>query len=154
MLINPIKESIEVPVLKDYSYHYTPNIFILSKKENKKFYQERSKRLRKTKRTKLELIDVVAFMNFKRRLTKVDEDYEERNSNNKIVKGKPRTYTEFESLISIEDEPLGDSFVDEQKPTEKGSLELNIDQIKIFDHFLKWSNINHLASKYEASCKN
>lgn len=32
MLVNPIKEAIEVPILKDYSYHYTPNIFILSKK--------------------------------------------------------------------------------------------------------------------------
>ena len=32
MLISPIKESIEAPILNDSTFHYTPNIFILSKK--------------------------------------------------------------------------------------------------------------------------
>lgn len=75
MLIKPIKEAIEAPILGDYSYHYTPNIFILSKKENRKFYQERTKRTRSNTHKHLELIDVVAFINFKRKITKrVDED--------------------------------------------------------------------------------
>jgi hypothetical protein len=109
--------------LKDYTYHYTPNIFILSKKENKKFYQDRSKRNRSHIRKHLELIDVIAFINFKRRITrKVDEEQLPELYKHLISK-KSKSYAEFESLISIEEEPNIEAAQEgEEASTERPSL--------------------------------
>ncbi len=97
-----MKEAIEAPILGDYTYHYTPNIFLLSKKENRKFYQERSKRARSHIHRRLKLIDVIAFINFKRKITRrVDE--EQLPELYKHLKGKnTKSYAEFESLLSVE----------------------------------------------------
>ena len=58
MLLYSIKESIEAPTLKDSNYHFTPNIFILSCKNNNKSLHKRQKITRKKKRGFL-LIDKV-----------------------------------------------------------------------------------------------
>jgi hypothetical protein len=147
MLIRPMKEAIEAPILGDYSYHYTPNIFILSKKENRKFYQERNKRTRSHAHRRLQLIDVVAFINFKRKITRrVDED--QLPELYRHLKGKKsKSYAEFESLLSIEEEPNSEVQTSET-PAGRNSLELSIDQIKIFDHFLRCHNISRISQKY------
>ena len=74
MLLIPMKESIEGPSLRDSSYHYSPNIFILSARCKIKEKQKRNKFLRKNKRGFL-FVDKVKAQLEKEGFTVNHEDY-------------------------------------------------------------------------------
>lgn len=99
MLLYSMKEAIEAPSLKDSSYHYTPNIFILSSRCNLKAKQKRKKVDRKKKRGFL-LVDRVKTQLEKEGYT-VNQD-EESYLDDSDVKDKVVNIDDFDSLLSVD----------------------------------------------------
>ena len=72
-------------------------------------------------------------------------------------KGKQPNDDEFDSLLSVDCEMLNEDPIAilglkiqqaNTKSEEKQEASVSVDQVKIFEHFMKIHNINHVATQY------
>ena len=146
MMMYKFLEEVEAPSLKDNEWHYVPNIFLIQKKityEN----QIRLSYCRSNMRVRRRIITVKNYEN--KTLPKIED---EKN----ILEDEMQMVTmeeDFHSLASFSTKQIeeqtnynvldGDYFL--------GKIEM--DHCKVFENFMKGSNLPVVAANYERSCQ-